>query len=75
LINDHIEIDENLGITFHNPLCYLGQHKISNLNKKDDEIIQNIKEFNTHISNFPSNDFSKNCFDCITKNRFDYLKK
>lgn len=74
IINDHIEIDENLDLTFHNPLCYLWSHKISNLNKKNDEIIENIREFNSHISKISSNNFSKTCFDCITKNRFDYSK-
>lgn len=72
--NDHIEIEENLDLTFHNPLCYLWKHKISNLCRNQHEIISDIKKFNSHINNFSWDEFSKTCFDCITKNRFSYTK-
>lgn len=66
IIKDHIEIDKNLNINFHNPLCYLWNHKISNLKRRKEEIIQDFQNYKFFLEkhNF---DFEKNCFSCIQK--------
>lgn len=70
IIKDHIEIDKNLNINFHNPLCYLWNHKISNLKRTKEQIIKDFQNYTIFLEkhNF---DFEKNCFSCINKH-FSY---
>jgi len=72
-ILDHYEIDKNLEITFHNPLCYIWQHKVTNLEQNNEKIIEDFKEYKNHYLEKLNNDFEKNCFKCIT-NWFRYNK-
>lgn len=71
LIYDHYEIDENLDVMFHNPLCFIGNNKISNLEFSQDRIIENFTQYKNHYLKKLNNDFPKTCFSCIS-NGFRY---
>ena len=65
---DHFEIDEKLDITFHNPLCYIWQPKISNIWKPKSMILQDFLKYkNNYLKKFSKN-MNKSCFECITNN-------
>lgn len=70
IIKDHIEIDKNLNINFHNPLCYIWNHKISNLKRTKEQIIRDFQNYKFFLEKHNFN-FEKNCFSCINKN-FSY---
>ena len=70
---DHFEVDKNLDISFHNPLCYIWNNNIANLKQKNKEIISNFNKYKNHHLNKLNSDFEKNCFVCIS-NWFDYRK-
>lgn len=72
LIKDHIEIDEEWNLTFHNPLCYLWNHKISNLKRSTDYIISDFIKYKTHLEKLNYN-FEKNCYKCV-KIGYNYQK-
>ena len=63
---DHYEVDENLDVCFHNPLCYIWNNKIANLKHTNKEIISNFLEYKNHYLKNLNSDFEKNCFKCIT---------
>jgi len=71
-IIDHYEITKKLEITFHNPLCYIWNHKVTNLNKEKKEKIKDFIVYKNFLKNL-NHDFEKNCFKCIT-NWFNYKK-
>lgn len=73
LIHDHYEIDENLDIMFHNPLCFIGNNKVSNWNFTQEKIIKNFTQYKNHYLKELNNDFPKTCFSCIS-NGFQYNK-
>ncbi len=70
-INDHFEIDKDLNIIFHNPLCFIGNNKISNLEKRDIDIIKDLDKYKNHYLDKLNSDFEKNCYKCIST-WFDY---
>lgn len=70
-IMDHFEIDENLDICFHNPLCYIGKNKIANMSAEAETIIHFFKKYKyTYLKNLEW-DFKHNCYTCI-KHGFQY---
>lgn len=66
-INDHYEIDKDLNIIFHNPLCFIWNNKISNLEKNEKDIINDLKKYKNHYLEKLNSDFENNCFKCISK--------
>ena len=71
IIKDHFEINNNLDIVFHNPLCFIGKNKISNLKQENIKIISDFEKYKNHYLKKLNSDFEKNCFKCIT-NWFNY---
>ncbi len=65
LINDHLEIDKNLNVIFHNPLCFIWNNKITNLKQTNEKIISDFKKYKNHYLAKLNSDFEKNCFKCI----------
>jgi hypothetical protein len=72
-IDDHIEIEPNLDITFHNPLCYIGYPKISNIWQEREIILKNFSRYKNDYLAKLNSDMEKSCFECIKKG-FDYRK-
>lgn len=70
-IHDHFEIEPNGDITFHNPLCYIWQPKITNIYKKNAEMLIDFKKYKDIYLNNLNHDLEKNCFTCITK-KYNY---
>jgi len=66
-ILDHFEIEPNGDITFHNPLCYIGQPKVTNIKKSNPRILSDFKKYKEFYLNSLNHDLEKNCFKCITK--------
>lgn len=66
-IHDHFEVEPNGDITFHNPLCYIGQPKISNITKPHGEMITDFTTYKTTFLKPLNHNLEKNCFTCITK--------
>jgi sulfur relay (sulfurtransferase) DsrF/TusC family protein len=72
-IDDHIEIEPNLDVTFHNPLCYIWYPKISNIWQETKVILENFSRYkNEYLAELNTN-MEKSCFKCIRKG-FDYRK-
>lgn len=69
-IYDHLEVTKDLKLTFHNPLCFIGQHMISSLTRTHSQIISDFERYKIFLPKANS-DFSKDCFSCI-KNKFHY---
>ena len=72
-ILDHYEIDRNLDICFHNPLCYIWNNKIANMKQERKKLISNFEKYKNHYLKDLNSDFEKNCFICIS-NWFNYRK-
>ena len=73
-IHDHYEIDKNLDICFHNPLCFLGNNKIANTSlHPSQEIITLFWKYRDYLGQFKDN-FHTSCFACIHRG-FDYRKE
>ena len=71
---DHFEIDANLDVTFHNPLCYIGKPLITNLSQTPEKIINDFRVYkDTYLKELNTN-LEKNCFTCIN-NSYNYSKK
>lgn len=70
---DHYEIDKNFDLSFHNPLCFIWNNKITNLKQNNTEIINNFTKYKNHYLEKLNSDFEKNCFKCIST-WFDYSK-
>jgi hypothetical protein len=58
---------------FHNPLCFIGNNKVSNWNFTQEKIIKNFTQYKNHYLKELNNDFPKTCFSCIS-NGFQYDK-
>ena len=72
-IDDHIEIEPNLDVTFHNPLCYIGYPKISNIWQERGVILKNFSRYKNEYLAELNSDMENSCFECIRKG-FDYRK-
>lgn len=73
IINDHFEVDKDLNVIFHNPLCFIWNNKISNLEKNEEDIINDLNKYKNHYLEKLNNDFENNCYKCIST-WFDYNK-
>ncbi len=73
IINDHFEVDKDLNIVFHNPLCFIWNNKISNLEKNEKDIIDDLNKYKNHYLEKLNNDFENNCYKCIST-WFNYNK-
>jgi hypothetical protein len=70
-IIDHYEVDKNLHIMFHNPLCYIWKNKVTHLWQKKEKILSDFRKYtDLHLSKF-TNNYTRACFTCIT-HPFDY---
>lgn len=65
-INDHYEIDSQLNIIFHNPLCFIGNNKISNLRRDRKLILNDFKKYKNMYLEKLNDNYRYNCYKCIT---------
>lgn len=66
LIKDHYEIDKDLNIVFHNPLCFIWNNKITNLTQEENKILSDFNKYKNHYLEKLNSDFENNCFKCIS---------
>lgn len=73
-LNDHIEILPNWDLTFHDNLCYLAHFAISEISKKDFEIIKDFEKYIKYLEKISDWDLVINCYKCL-KNKYNYNKE
>ena len=73
IINDHFEVDKDLNVIFHNPLCFIWNNKIIKKKKNEKDIIDDLNKYKNHYLEKLNNDFENNCYKCIST-WFNYNK-